>query len=67
MFSEICCAADSISLNKRGCFFIDQAKANDIIKYRETNGPFNSIEELTKVSGIGESIVANIKENITTG
>ena len=46
---------------------IGEAKANDIIKYRETNGPFNSIDELTKVSGIGESIVANIKENITTG
>ena len=45
---------------------IGESKANDIIKYREENGPFNSIEDLTKVSGIGESTVANIKENITT-
>jgi len=46
---------------------IGESKANDIIKYREENGPFKSIDELTKVNGIGESTLANIKENITTG
>lgn len=46
---------------------IGESKANDIIKYRETNGPFKSIEDLTNVTGIGESTLANIKENITTG
>ncbi len=46
---------------------IGESKANDIIKYRETNGPFKTIEDLTKVNGIGESTLANIKENITTG
>lgn len=45
---------------------IGESKANDIIKYRETNGNFNSIEDIKKVTGIGESVFASIKENITT-
>lgn len=44
---------------------IGQAKAKSIIKYREENGPFKSIEEITKVSGISENLFAKIKENIT--
>ncbi len=45
---------------------IGESKAKDIISYREANGPFNTIEDITKVTGIGESIFAKIKENITT-
>ena len=45
---------------------IGESKANDIIKYREKNGFFNNIEDIKKVSGIGESLFASIKENITT-
>jgi len=45
---------------------IGESKAKDIINYRESNGPFNTIEDITKVTGIGESIFAKIKENITT-
>ena len=44
---------------------IGESKANDIINYRNTNGPFKSIEEITKVSGIGDNIHSQIKENIT--
>ena len=44
---------------------IGESKAKDIIDYRETNGPFNTIEDLLKIKGIGESILAKIKENIT--
>ena len=44
---------------------IGESKAKDIIDYRNTNGPFNTIEDLLKVKGIGESILAKIKENIT--
>jgi len=35
-------------------------------KYREENGNFETIEDITKVSGIGENLFAQIKENITT-
>lgn len=35
-----------------------------IIDYRETNGPFEVIEDIMKVSGIGEKRFANIKDKI---
>lgn len=44
---------------------IGEQKAKDIIKYREENGSFKSIEDLTKVSGIGEAVLAKIKDHIT--
>ena len=44
---------------------IGEEKAKNIIKYREENGLFTAIEDLTKINGIGESIFAKIKENIT--
>lgn len=44
---------------------IGEAKAEDIIAYRTKNGNFTTIEDIMKVSGIGESIFAKIKENIT--
>ena len=44
---------------------IGESKAKDIISYREKNGPFKTIEDLKKVTGIGDNIFAKIKENIT--
>lgn len=44
---------------------IGESKALDIIKYRETNGGFKSIDELKNVGGIGDSLFDKIKENIT--
>jgi competence protein ComEA len=44
---------------------IGESKAQAIIDYRNTNGPFNSIEEIVNVSGISENLFAKIKENIT--
>ncbi|MGL5654161.1 MAG: ComEA family DNA-binding protein, partial [Vibrio sp.] len=32
-------------------------KAQAIVDYRQTNGPFASADDLTQVTGIGESIV----------
>lgn len=45
---------------------IGEAKANDIITYREQNGPFTTIEDIKNVSGIGDSLFAEIKDHITT-
>ncbi len=44
---------------------IGEAKAQNIIKYREDNGGFKTIDELKEVEGIGEALFAKIKENIT--
>lgn len=35
-------------------------KAEEIIKYRELNGNFNSVDELVNVKGIGVKMVAKI-------
>ena len=43
---------------------IGEAKAKDIIAYRETT-KFNTIEDIKNVPGIGEGLFAKIKENIT--
>ena len=44
---------------------IGESKANAIIKYREEVGAFQNIEDIKEVSGIGDTIFDQIKENIT--
>lgn len=44
---------------------IGKSTAEKIIKYREENGYFNSIEDIMNVSGIGENKFNSIKDNIT--
>ena len=44
---------------------IGPVTADKIISYRDTNGPFGSIEELTSVSGIGEKTFQKMKDRIT--
>lgn len=43
---------------------IGEAKAKAIIEYRQIT-PFSSIEDIKKVSGIGEEVFSKIKDNIT--
>ena len=44
---------------------IGESKAKSIISYREENGNFNEIEDITKVSGIGQALYEKIKDYIT--
>ena len=44
---------------------IGESKAKDIISYREQNGPFQNIEDIKNITGIGDNIYASIKEDIT--
>ncbi|WP_298837770.1 helix-hairpin-helix domain-containing protein [Clostridium sp.] len=43
---------------------IGEAKADVIIEYREQNGGFKSVDELTKVGGIGEKTLAKFVDKI---
>ncbi len=45
---------------------IGESKAQNIIEYRNSN-PFNKIEDIINVPGIGENLFAQIKEFITAG
>ena len=44
---------------------IGEKRAADIIAEREENGPFRFPEDLTRVSGIGETTVAGLLDYIT--
>lgn len=46
---------------------IGEVLAGRIIAYREENGPFQAIEEITKVEGIGEGKAEAILDLISTG
>lgn len=50
---------------------IGPAKAAAIVKYRETNGPFQSVDDLTKVPGIKdkslEKLLKDNKQMLTVG
>lgn len=46
---------------------IGEKRAKDIISYRESNGPFESIEDIQKISGIKSAIFEKIKDLITVG
>lgn len=46
---------------------IGDALSARILAYREENGPFTTINELTNVKGIGEKTLKKIQDYITTG
>lgn len=46
---------------------IGKKKAEAIIKYRDENGPFKSVEAIMKVKGIGKKIFEKIKDQLTIG
>lgn len=46
---------------------IGNTKAEAVISYRQQNGPFQAIEDILNVPGIGPTIFEQIKEYITTG
>ena len=52
--------AEQIAENLSG---IGEKKAQDIVKWRATNGPFKSADQLTEIKGIGpKTVEANRKD-----
>ena len=41
---------------------IGDVKANSIVRYRETNGPYSSVEDLLAIQGIGPATLAAIRD-----
>jgi competence ComEA-like helix-hairpin-helix protein len=46
---------------------LDSKLASNIINYREKNGPFLKVEDLTKVEGLSDEILQKLKNRITVG
>jgi len=46
---------------------IGQAKAADIVKYRDTHGPFRRVEDLANVRGVSPGRVEKLRALITVG
>ncbi len=46
-------------------FGVGEKRASDIIKYREKNGRFRSVEELTNINGINEAVIQKNSDIIT--
>jgi len=55
--------ADAATL-QRELSGVGEAKAKAIVAYRETNGPFASIDELLEVKGIGKAILDKNREKL---
>lgn len=60
-----------ISINKAGSEELQNLRgigpslAGRILKYREEHGPFQKVEDLTKVGGIGEGKFQKMKDQVT--
>ena len=42
---------------------LGQKRAAAIVAYRQAHGPFSSVSSLTKVKGIGDKMLAKMKQN----
>lgn len=54
--------AASIATSIKG---VGLKKAEAIVAYRKTHGPFNSVDDLAAVQGIGKATVEKNRSNIT--
>ncbi|OSI10124.1 ComEA family DNA-binding protein, partial [Neisseria zoodegmatis] len=46
---------------------IGPSKAAAIVEYRQHNGQFKSVDDLKNVKGIGEGILAKLRDEATVG
>ncbi|MBN1643964.1 MAG: ComEA family DNA-binding protein [Dehalococcoidales bacterium] len=64
-------AVQKIDINRAETWLLESlpgvgpAKAQAIVDYRNQNGPFKNVSELTKVDGIGPSLYEQIKDLVT--
>lgn len=46
---------------------IGAKKANAIVEYRESHGPYQSVDDLTNVRGIGPKLLEKIRRQVEVG
>jgi competence protein ComEA len=46
---------------------VGESRAKAIVTYRQTNGPFQSLDDLKKVPGIGDKVIQDNRSNIAFG
>jgi competence protein ComEA len=46
---------------------IGGSRARKIVRYREENGPFESVDELCDVDGFGDTLKADLRSALTVG
>jgi competence protein ComEA len=46
---------------------VGEARAAAIVAYREANGPFTSVDELTAIKGIGPKLLERNRDVLTVG
>lgn len=46
---------------------IGRTRAQAIVDFRQENGPFESVDDLTRVNGIGPGILAQVRPYVTAG
>lgn len=54
--------AQSLAAGLKG---VGQSRAVDIVRYRETYGPFTSVDELAEVKGVGKSTIEKNRHVLT--
>lgn len=70
-FSLLASAVEPVNINTADAATISKVltgigsvRAEAIVAYREKNGPFKSIDDLAKVSGVGSRTVEKNRDNI---
>lgn len=56
-------SADAATL-QRELAGVGEAKAKAIVTYRDSNGPFSSVDELLEVKGIGKAILERNRDKL---
>ncbi|WP_421621502.1 ComEA family DNA-binding protein [Alkalilimnicola ehrlichii] len=71
LVSGLALAADRIDINTAAAGLlaeelvgVGESRARAIVEHREANGPFGSVDDLTQVSGIGETTLEENRERI---
>jgi competence protein ComEA len=66
-------ATGKININTASVAELDQLSgigpvlAQNIVDYRTTHGPFKTVDALNDVKGIGDALLAKIRDSVTTG